>query len=100
MKRRLATALITLALLALSVTAGLGAGAQTAQQGPARTGEKSTKTFPQSCPVHPEVKARSAGRCPKCRADERKMKSARERDNGKVNRPQQAQPGEGSGSND
>ena len=91
MKRRLATTLTSAALLALSVTAGLNAGAQTAQQGPARTGEKTTKTVEQSCPVHPEIKARSAGKCPKCRAEERKMKSARDKDKGKVNRRQQQQ---------
>ncbi|MCA1615170.1 MAG: hypothetical protein LC800_13760 [Acidobacteria bacterium] len=98
MKRSLATALTSAALLALSVTAGLNAGAQT-NQGPERTGEKTEKAVQQSCPVHPEFKARSAGRCPKCRADERKMKSAREKDKGKVNRPQQQQE-EGSSSNE
>ena len=102
MKRRLATALASAALLALSVTAGSDAGAQTGQEGPARTGQKTERAVPQSCPVHPEVKARSAGRCGKCRADERKMKSARNKDNAKVNRPQQPQQSqeEGSGSND
>ena len=97
MKRRLITALASAALLALSVTAGLNAGAQT-NQGPERTGERTGKAVQQSCPVHPEIKARSAGRCPKCRAEERKMKSAREKDNGKVSRPQQQE--EGSGSNE
>ena len=96
MKRRLTTALASAALLALSVTAGLNAVAQT-NQGPERTGEKTGKAVQQSCPVHPEIKARSAGRCAKCRADERKMKSAREKDKGKVSRPQQE---EGSGSNE
>ena len=86
MKRRLATALASAALLALSVTAGTGADAQ-ANQGPERTGEKTTRDVQQSCPVHPEVKARSAARCPKCRAEERKMKGAR--DKSKINRPQQ-----------
>ena len=99
MKRRLATAFASAALLALSVTAGLDAGAQQTEQGPARTGQKTAKPVEQSCPVHPEIKARSAGRCSKCRAEERKMKSARERDNGKVARPQQEQR-EGSSAND
>ncbi|HEX8501290.1 MAG TPA: hypothetical protein VF659_11980 [Pyrinomonadaceae bacterium] len=97
MKRRLATALTTAALLALSVTAW--AGAQT-EQGPARTGERNTKTVLQSCPVHPEFKARSAGKCPQCRAEERKMKSARDKDKGKVSRPPQQQQEEGSPAND
>jgi hypothetical protein len=63
-------------LAALSLTAGLDAGAQT-NEGPARTGEKTKKVGRQSCPIHPEFKARSAGRCPKCRVEERKMRSAR-----------------------
>lgn len=96
MKRRLATALGTAALLALSLTANPGAGAQTGQ-GPERTGEETTKTVQQSCPVHPEIKARSAGRCPKCRAEERKMRSAREKDKNKVSR---RQPQEGAAPND
>jgi len=100
MKRRLATAIASAALLALSVTAGLNAVAQTKQEGPERTGERTGKAVQQSCPVHPEIKARSAGRCPKCRADERKMKSAREKDKNKVSRPQQPQQEEGSGSNE
>lgn len=99
MKRRLATALTSAALLALSVTAGLNAGAQT-NQGPERTGEKTAKPIEQSCPVHPEMKARSAGRCSKCRAQERKMKSARDKDKDKVNRRQQPQQEEGSASNE
>ncbi|HEX8560740.1 MAG TPA: hypothetical protein VF668_21785 [Pyrinomonadaceae bacterium] len=98
MKRRLATALASAALLALSVTSGLDAGAQTAQ-GPARTGEKNSRQVLRSCPIHPEFKARTAGRCPKCRAEERKMKSARERDANKVTRPQQAEQ-QGPASND
>lgn len=88
MKRRLATALASAALLALSVTAGLDAGAQTTNQAAARTGERTTRVAAHSCPIHPEIKARSAGRCSKCRAEERKIKSARERDAGNVTRPQ------------
>ncbi len=96
MKRRLVTAIAAAALLALSVTAG----AQN-NEVPERTGERMGKPVVQSCPVHPEIKARSAGRCPKCRADQRNLKSARERDKGKVNRPQQAQPQEeGSAANE
>jgi hypothetical protein len=96
MKRRLATALASAALLALSVTAGLDAGAQT-NQGPERTGTKRVKAVKQSCPLHPEFKARSAGRCPKCRVVERKMNSAREKERSKGNPPQQE---EGSASNE
>jgi hypothetical protein len=95
MKRRLATALATAALLALSVTAGSNPGAQT-NQGPERTGDNTTKDVQQSCPVHPEIKARNAGKCPKCRAEERKMKSARDKDKNKVNPQRQ----EGSAPND
>jgi hypothetical protein len=96
MKRRLANTLAAAALVALSLTAGLDAGAQTSQ-GPERTGEKTTKVVGQSCPIHPEFKARSAGKCPKCRADERKMRSAREKDKNKVNRQQ---PQEGAAANE
>jgi hypothetical protein len=100
MKRRLITALASAALLALSVTAGTDAGAQD-KQGPERTGRKNEKPVMQSCPIHPEVKARSAGRCGKCRAAERKMKSAREKEKGKVSQPEQTQPQqEGSAAND
>jgi len=89
MKRRLTTALASAALLAFAAaTPHLYAGAQT-NQGPERTGEKMTKNVQQSCPVHPEFKARTAGKCPKCRAEERKMRGAREKDKNKVNRPQQ-----------
>ncbi len=94
MKRRLATALTTAALLALSMTAGTDA--QT-NQGPERTGEKNTRTEVQSCPIHPEIKARSAAKCPKCRAAERSMRSQREKDKSKVNR---SQPQEAPGAND
>jgi hypothetical protein len=59
-----------------------------AQNALPRTGEKSTKTVQVSCPVHPDVKARSAGRCPKCRAAERRLKVYREKDKNKVNQPQ------------
>ncbi len=94
MKRRLATALTTAALLALSMTAGTDA--QT-NQGPERTGEKTTRVDEQSCPIHPEIKARDASKCPKCRAEDRKMRSAREKDKNKVNR---RQPQEGAAAND
>lgn len=89
MKRRIANALASAALIALAATTpGLDTRAQT-NQGPERTGQKLTKAVQQSCPVHPDVKARSAGKCPKCRAEERKMKSARDKDKSKVNQQQQ-----------
>lgn len=96
MKRRLATALASAALLALSLTAGLEAGAQTSQ-GPERTGVKRGKPVKQSCPVHPEFKARTAGRCPKCRVKERTLNGAREKERSKGATPQQE---EGSASNE
>jgi hypothetical protein len=91
MKRRLATALAAATLAALSLTARLDA-AQT-NGGIERTGEKTTKVVRQSCPVHPEFKTRSAGRCPKCRADERKMRSAREKGVSRIKRRPQSQEG-------
>ncbi|HEX8722095.1 MAG TPA: hypothetical protein VF736_15780 [Pyrinomonadaceae bacterium] len=94
MKRRFATALTTAALLALSMAAGTDA--QT-NQGPERTGEKTARADVQSCPIHPEFKARDASKCPKCRAEQRSMKSARDKDKSKVSR---RQPQEGAAAND
>lgn len=93
MKRRLATALTAVAFVALSLTAGIAAGAQT-NEGPERTDEKTTKAVQQSCPIHPEFKARNAGKCPKCRAEGRKVRSAREKDKSKINRRPQPQEGD------
>ena len=93
MKRRLATALASAALLALSVTAGSDAGAQTSQDGPERTGQKNERAVPQSCPIHPEVKARTAAKCPKCRMEARKQSAARAKGNGKVQPQPQQQEG-------
>jgi hypothetical protein len=45
-----------------------------------RTGEKDSKLVTISCPIHPEVKTRSAGKCPVCRLEERKLAAAREKD--------------------
>ena len=97
MKPRLANALTALVFAALTLAAGFDAGAQT-NAGPERTGERTTKVVQQSCPIHPEFKARSAGKCPKCRADERKMRSAREKDKSKINR--RPQPQEGAAANE
>lgn len=48
-----------------------------------RTGEKATKLVTNSCPVHPEVKTRTAGKCPLCRREERKQTAARAKEQGK-----------------
>jgi Heavy metal binding domain len=89
MNRRLKTVIISAALAALvSTPAVLTNGAQT-EQAPTRTGEKATKPVPMSCPVHPEIKARAAGKCPKCRMQERKQRAARE----KKSRAAQSQEG-------
>jgi hypothetical protein len=90
MKRRLTNALAAAALLALSLTAGHEAGAQEGQA-PERTGVKRAKAVRRSCPAHPEVKARSAGRCPKCRAAERKVMSARDKEASRAAAAQQQQ---------
>jgi hypothetical protein len=55
-----------------------------------------TKEVQSSCPVHPEIKARTAGKCPKCRMQERAEKSAREKGKGRVRQ----QPQQGNDSND
>jgi uncharacterized paraquat-inducible protein A len=92
MNRRLATALASAAFLTfVSVPAAL-TGAQSAQEGQPveRTGQKMKKDVQTSCPVHPEIKARTAEKCPKCRAELRKQKGARDRDKNKV-QPQQQQ---------
>lgn len=98
MNRRLATALATAAFLAfVSAPAALTGAqsqqpAQEEQQQPVveRTGQKMKKDVQTSCPVHPEIKARTAEKCPKCRADLRKQKNARAKDKNKV-LPQQQQ---------
>jgi hypothetical protein len=105
MKRRLATTLASAALLAfVSAQAASNTqsvqtadththAAQAAEQPVERTGQKVTKPVQMSCPVHPEVKARS-GKCPKCRMEERKQTEARAKGKDKVKpRPQEAQEG-------
>ncbi|HEV2861058.1 MAG TPA: hypothetical protein VGX48_08635 [Pyrinomonadaceae bacterium] len=94
MNRRLANALAAAALFAL---VSMPAPAQQDAATP-RTGEKNTKSVETSCPVHPEFKARTAGRCPKCRAEERRQNVGREKDKNNVNRRQQQE--EGSAAND
>jgi len=95
MTRRLATALASAALFAFISAPSATSVAQTGAT--PRTGEKTTKAVQSSCPVHPEVKARNASRCPKCRAEERRQRVAKERDQNNVNPRQQA---EGTTAND
>ena len=96
MNRRLATTLASAAFLAfVSVPAALSGAQQPAQeeqqqqQPTQRTGQKVTKEVQSSCPVHPEIKARTAGKCPKCRMQERSEKSSREKGKGRVRQQQQ-----------
>ena len=98
MNRRLATALATAALLTFASAPAAPTGAQSPQtaqeeqqQPVERSGQKTKKDVNTSCPVHPEIKARTAEKCPKCRAELRKQKSARERDKNRV-QPQQGAP--------
>ena len=91
MKRTFATALASVALLAFVSTQAASTTTQQSEQAATpRTGQKVTKPVQTSCPMHPEVKTRSAGKCPKCRMEERKQSAARTKGNGKVQpRPQQ-----------
>lgn len=93
MNRRLANTLASAAFLAfISVPATLSVAQQPAQeeqQPTQRSGQKVTKAVQSSCPVHPEIKARTAGKCPKCRMQERTEKSARDKGKGRVRQPQQ-----------
>lgn len=95
MTRRLSTALASAALFAFISAPSATSLAQTGTL--PRTGEKTTKAVQTSCPAHPEVKARAAGRCHKCRAEERRQRVARERNQNNVNQRQQA---EGATAND
>lgn len=95
MTRRLATALASAALFAFISAPSATSVAQTGAT--PRTGEKTTKAVQTSCPVHPEVKARAAGRCPKCRAEERRQRVGKERNQNNVTQRQQA---EGTTAND
>ena len=88
MNRKIVTALAAAALFAsVSVSAAL-AGAQNGQtEQPApkveRTGQKQKKVAQNSCPVHPDVKARTPGKCPKCRLEDRKQKEAQQKEKAK-----------------
>ena len=87
MNRKIATALASAALLASVSVSAVLAGVQDPQnEQPAptapkveRTGQKLKKVAQTSCPVHPDVKARTPGKCPKCRMEERKQKEAQQK---------------------
>lgn len=83
MNRRITITLASAVLMAFISTPAAPAGAQTAQQDAPptaieRTGRKSAKEVVTTCPIHPDVVAK-AGKCPKCRMEERKQKHAREK---------------------
>jgi hypothetical protein len=94
MNRKLTTALASAALLIFVSTPGTHTHAQSVQRdahGNERTGRKETKEVQASCPVHPEIKARTAEKCPKCRIEARKQQAARAKSNNKVQpRPEQS----------
>jgi len=81
MTRRLATALASAALFAFISAPTATSVAQTGAT--PRTGEKTTKAAQSSCPVHPDVKARTPGKCPKCRMEDRKQKEAQQKEKDK-----------------
>lgn len=93
MNRRLSTTLASAAFLAfVSVPAALSGAQQPAQeeaQPAPRSGQKVTKAVESSCPVHPEIKARTAGKCSKCRMQERSEKESRDKGKGRVRQQQQ-----------
>jgi hypothetical protein len=93
MNRKLTTALASAALLVF-ISAPTHTHAQETTQrdahGNERTGTKETKEVQTTCPVHPEIKARSAEKCPKCRIEARKLQAARAKGNKVQPRPEQA----------
>jgi hypothetical protein len=93
MNRRLANALATAAFVAFVAAPAALTGAQTAQENeaPPRTGQKATKDVQTSCPVHPEIKARTAEKCPKCRMEARKQQGARDKNKDKVQQQPQGE---------
>jgi hypothetical protein len=97
MNRRLASVLASAAFLTfVSVPAALSGAQQQPEQDDKpveRTGEIVAKAVQASCPVHPEIKARTAGKCPKCRIQERGEKSTREKGKGRVRQQQQQETG-------
>ena len=96
MNRRLKNIFAAAALAVIASTpAVLTTGAQTAQEGPTPAGQRMTKPVLTSCPTHPEIKARSAGKCPKCRMEERKRRSAQEKKDRKAKEAAPVQAEEG-----
>jgi hypothetical protein len=98
MNRKLTTALASAALF-IFCCAPTHTHAQTVQrdaQGNERTGQKSSKEIKASCPIHPEIKARTAEKCPKCRIELRKQQAARAKGVNKV----QPRPEQGTGANE
>jgi hypothetical protein len=96
MNRKLTTALASAALFVFCAAPAhthAQSGPQRDAHGNERTGQKVAKEVQAACPVHPEVKARTPEKCPKCRIEARKMKAARDKDKDKVNR-RPAQAGE------
>lgn len=53
-----------------------------------RTGEKEAKVVATSCPIHPEVKTRAAGKCPVCRMEERKQAAVLAKDQSPLTQPE------------
>lgn len=98
MNRKFTTVLASAALLVFISAPGAHTHAQSVQKdvhGNERTGEKDTKEVQSSCPVHPEIKARTAEKCPKCRIEARKQQAARARGNNRVQpRPQATESNE------
>ncbi len=93
MNRKLTNALASAALLAfISAPAAFAQQTTKDAHGNERTGQKSEKQAQHSCPVHPEVKVRGAGKCPECRIDARReQQNGRAKGEGKVRqRPQQS----------
>lgn len=85
MNRILKNIFASAALAVIASTAAVPTtGAQTEQEPTPAEQKKMTKPVTTSCPMHPEIKARSAGKCPKCRMEERKRKSALEKKNKKA----------------
>jgi uncharacterized paraquat-inducible protein A len=80
MNRRLTTIFAAAALAVVaSAPAALSTAAQETAQESEQTGRRAPRPVTTSCPAHPEIKARSAGKCPKCRMAERNRRSAQEK---------------------
>ena len=67
-----------LAALAFALTLSAAAPAARAQESPAARPGAGTKAVVYSCPMHPEVKSKKKGSCPKCKMDLRPEPKAAE----------------------